>query len=115
MWIYERHGPDLYKYLHTSGSMPICVVRRVGDGWDLMFERGPRHRGPYHYARFETAHKHLRRYLSIHADRLVGPLSDRAKILPTCCNALPPPTGDAMGRPYPEIVVDKRRQRRSKW
>lgn len=115
MWIYERHGPDLYRYVHTSGAVPICTVRRSGDGWDLVFERGPRDLGPYHYARFETAHKHLRRYLSIHADRLVGPLSDRAKIVPTLGADYPVSGCDALGRPFAVPVVAKRRQRRSRW
>lgn len=106
--------PVEYHYRDSGGLTPICCLQMVSGGWDLTFSRGPKHLGPYRYVSLSAAQRHVARYLACHGERLAGPSHSLVSTL----SAHQYERGDgcdAMGRPYPDIVVPKRRQRRGRW
>lgn len=65
--------PEAVYYFRSSyGKSPICQVMRQGDGWDVLFYRGPENVGPYHYLDFNKAKSHLMRYLGLREKELCG-------------------------------------------
>ena len=76
MIVYEsypyRDGPNVLYFKHHYGATPICRLSLVGDRWEVWFYRGAPP-GPYSYASFAKAKRHLCRYLEPRAEQLKGP------------------------------------------
>lgn len=58
-----RHWEDgTYYFRSTMGTTPICKAYRAGDGWEVLFFRGPKNLGPYPYDSIERAQNHIYRW-----------------------------------------------------
>jgi hypothetical protein len=76
MIVFERNQwepGETYYFRSTVGSTPICHVARAKMGWELTFYRGAANPGPYPYASFEAAKRHVMRYLIPRERSLTGP------------------------------------------
>ena len=105
-----RDGPDVVEYRHTRGATPICRLARVDSQWEVVFFRGPKNLGPYHFPSREAAERRLNAYFDAHGDELVGPLNhwSQAHPQPQLSAREPTPGQPDIG----PIEVAKRRPRR---
>lgn len=71
---------EVYYFRSTEGKTPICKVYRKGDGWEVLFYRGPENLGPYPYDLFERAKNHLIRYLVPREKELMGEPNSQGEI-----------------------------------
>ncbi|AHX16202.1 hypothetical protein CH75_06595 [Dyella jiangningensis] len=72
---YERREWEpmqAYYFRSTFDFQDICVVTNQGDCWELIFYKGSANPGPFYYADFAKAKRHLFRYLEPREERLTG-------------------------------------------
>lgn len=69
---YRHWENGTYYFRSTQGTTPICKAYRAGEGWEVLFFRGPNNLGPYSYDSIERAKNHLFRYLEPREEALMG-------------------------------------------